>query len=91
MPSTWSERTYSVPERPVTLRCTQCGVAVAGGHRGSRNPRGILKDLKRHDESHHPPYSAEIVRLVDLALCELNEGALPPLRIGRRLELDYFG
>jgi hypothetical protein len=45
---------------------------------GKPQPAGHLKDLKRHDQAYHAPYSSEIMRQFDVALCELNGGALTP-------------
>ena len=79
----WEETSYPVPTRALRITCVSCGIAIAGGVRGSRNIRSILKEVKAHDDSRHPPYDPAVIQLVAHAVAELNDGSPTPRRVGR--------
>jgi hypothetical protein len=79
---TWEETSYPVPLRPLRVACLTCGTYVAGGHRGSRNIRSILKVVKAHDDESHG-YDPSVIQAITTAVDEINKGAPVPRRIGR--------
>lgn len=88
--SQWEETSYPVPVRPLRVSCLSCGVAIAGGVRGSANIRSILKEIKGHDEEHHPPYDQAVIAAVATAVAELNDDLMAPRRTSR-LSIDWAG
>lgn len=88
--SNWEETSYPVPVRALMVSCLSCGLIIAGGRRGTRNIRSILKEIRAHDDAEHRPYDPGVIQAVTTAVQELNGGALPPRRVGR-LAVDLAG
>ena len=84
----WKETSYPVPREPLRVRCLSCGVAIAGGRRGTANIRSILKEVKAHDGAQHPPYDPQVISVITQAVAELNSDLPRPRRAGR-LAIDF--
>lgn len=85
----WIEETYPVPNRPLKVSCRRCEAPITGHSRGTVNPRSILKEVKWHMDSVHPPYDRSLVWDIQAAVEELNDGAPSPRRAGL-FDLHHF-